>query len=484
MNDTSRQLLSVGIDLGTTTSQLVFSTLTLVDVARSGQIPRINITDRKVVYQSEIVFTPLLDAETIDVARVVEFIRGQYQAAGVLPSQVETGAVIITGETAKKKNADEILKAAAGLAGDFVVTVAGPNVESLIAGRGSGAAEYSRQHFTTVTNVDIGGGSANSAIFKQGALAAAAAMNYGGRVIEFDPQGKVKHITRPGELILEQVGLRLGRGDRPGLADLEKVCDCMAGLTQELIEGTSSPLAQKLYLTPPAGLSGRGRTLMYSGGIGRCYYDQQLAGSLEIMLQYNDVGPLLAERLRIYPGLKDYPVVKPPETMRATVLGAASQLVTLSGSTIWAEQGILPLRNVPVIHPEWDGGQGIPSPQEMAASIQRAGTRWDLHLSSDTYALALDVNRNLDYAGLVRLADGLAQFSGGMAAGVPLIVIIQRDYAQSLGQTLRPMLGERSRPLLVIDQVGLEEGDFIDIGSPLMDGRVVPLSVKTLVFYH
>ncbi|HZU87167.1 MAG TPA: ethanolamine ammonia-lyase reactivating factor EutA, partial [Anaerolineaceae bacterium] len=140
MDEAARQLLSVGIDLGTTTSQLVFSTLTLVDVARAGQIPRINITDRKVVYQSEIVFTPLVDAETVDVTRLMEFIRGQYQEAGVLPSQVETGAVIITGETAKKRNADEILKAAAGLAGDFVVTVAGPNVESLIAGRGSGAA--------------------------------------------------------------------------------------------------------------------------------------------------------------------------------------------------------------------------------------------------------------------------------------------------------------------------------------------------------
>lgn len=478
MNDTSRQLLSVGIDLGTTTSQLVFSTLTLVDVARAGQIPRINITDRKVVYQSEIVFTPLLDAETIDVARVMEFIRGQYQAAGVLPSQVETGAVIITGETAKKKNADEILKAAAGLAGDFVVTVAGPNVESLIAGRGSGAAEYARQHFTTVTNVDIGGGSANSAVFKQGGLVAAAAMNYGGRVIELDPAGRVRHITRPGALILEQVGLRLQIGDLAQLEDLIRVCDCMASLTTELIEGGGSPLAQKLYLTPPAAVSGRGRPLMFSGGIGRCYFEGAPVRTLEDTRRYQDVGPLLAERLRTYPGLREYLVVKPPETMRATVLGAASQLVTLSGSTIWAEKGILPLRNVPVIHPEWDGEK------DMSAAIKQAGLRWDLNLSTDTFALALDVSHALDYAGLVRLADGLAQFAGEMRQGTPLIVIIQRDYAQSLGQTLRPLLGSGARPLLVIDQVGLEEGDFIDIGSPLMDGRVVPLSVKTLVFYH
>ncbi|MFZ1471536.1 MAG: ethanolamine ammonia-lyase reactivating factor EutA, partial [Anaerolineae bacterium] len=64
----------------------------------------------------------------------------------------------------------------------------------------------------------------------------------------------------------------------------------------------------------------------------------------------------------------------------------------------------------------------------------------------------------------------------------PLVIIIGRDYAQALGQTIKAMAP--TRPLLVIDQVGLSEGDYIDIGSPLMEGRVVPLSVKTLVFYH
>src|SRR5678816_3444009 len=161
----SRDLLSVGVDVGTTTTQVIFSRLNLQDVSRAGQIPRINITDRKVIYQSPIVFTPLLDFETIDADRLNEIVRREYAAAGVDPSQVETGAVIITGETAKKKNADEILRALSGLAGEFVVTVAGPHLESLIAGRGSGAAAYSQQHFARVTNVDIGGGSANSALF-------------------------------------------------------------------------------------------------------------------------------------------------------------------------------------------------------------------------------------------------------------------------------------------------------------------------------
>ena len=69
------------------------------------------------------------------------------------------------------------------MAGDFIVSIAGPNVESLISGRGSGAAQYSQSHYATVTNVDIGGGSANSAIFRSGNLLSGAAMNFGGGIL-------------------------------------------------------------------------------------------------------------------------------------------------------------------------------------------------------------------------------------------------------------------------------------------------------------
>jgi ethanolamine utilization protein EutA len=475
-----RQLLSVGIDIGTTTTQLVFSHLSLMDVARPGQIPRINITGRKILYQSEIVFTPLLDDETIDVNRLVEFIRGQYAAAGVMPSQVETGAAIITGETAKKKNADEILKAAAGLAGDFVVTVAGPNVESAAAGRGSGAAEYSRQHFNSVANVDIGGGSANSALFRQGTLVSTAAMNFGGRVIELDSStGAIRKISKPGEILLAHANLSLRPGDHPGLPVLRKVCDLMAGLTLELIEGTSSELSRQLYLTPPASSSGKGKVLMFSGGIGGCYFDPLPTGTLAEVARFGDVGPLLADALHQNPELQQYTIIRPPETMRATVLGAASQLITLSGSTIWAEKGILPLRNVPVIRPLMNG---VPSQGDLAGAIQSAVQRWDIQPAADPYAISLEIDQDLDYPSLVNLAQGLYSYAQSLPMGKPLIILIKRDYAQSLGQTLRSM--NDSHPLLVIDQVGLEEGDYIDIGNPLMDGRVVPLSVKTLIFYH
>ncbi len=486
----SRSLLSVGVDVGTTTTQVVFSRLNLQDVARPGQIPRINITDRKVVYQSPIIFTPLIDAETIDAARLNAIVRGEYVNAGVDPSQVETGAVIITGETAKKKNADEILRALSGLAGEFVVSVAGPNVESLIAGKGAGAAQYSQTNYATVTNVDIGGGSANSATFQSGNLVGAAAMNYGGRILEVEHgNGMIRHIAEPAKHILADIGLNLNVGDSASLEDLRRFTDRMAGLTVELIEGTSSPLAQKIYLTPPVGVSGKGSILMFSGGIGHYYYNPIPINSVSDMTIHDDVGPLLAESLRKHAVLSSYQIVPPAETLRATVLGASTQTVTLSGSTIWAEREILPLKNVPVIRPTLPAStsptaplSAILEPASVARSIAEAATRWDVDLATDPFAVALELNQSLDYESLTQLAGGLKEFSNTMPGDRPLIVIIERDYAQALGQTVKGLAP--SRALLVIDQVGLSEGDYIDIGTPLMDGRVVPLSVKTLIFYH
>src|SRR6185369_9953616 len=466
--------------VGTTTTQIIFSRINLQDVSRPGQIPRIDITDRKVIYQSPIVFTPLIDFETIDADKLNEIVRREYEAAGVDPSQVETGAVIITGETAKKKNADEILRALSGLAGEFVVSVAGPNVESLIAGKGAGAAEYSQKNYATVTNVDIGGGSANSATFRTGNLIGAAAMNYGGRILEIENStGRVRHVAEPAKHILADIGLNLGVGDSPSLEDLRRFTDRMADMTVELIEGTSSTLAQKIYLTPPVGASGKGSVLMFSGGIGHYYYDPIPINSVSDATRHDDVGPLLAESLRRHAVLNTYTIVPPSETVRATVLGASTQTVTLSGSTIWAESQILPLKNVPVIRPVLPASL---EPAFISRSVSEAVTRWDVNLATDPFAVALELDRSLDYQLLTQLAGGLNEFANTMPGNRPLIVIIERDYAQALGQTVKGLAPARA--LLVIDQVGLSEGDYIDIGTPLMDGRVVPLSVKTLIFYH
>jgi len=475
----TRSLFSVGIDVGTTTTQIVFSRLDLADVARPGQIPHMAITGREVLYRSPIVFTPLADRETVDAARLNEIIRREYAAAGMDPARIETGAVIITGETAKKKNADEIVRALAGLAGEFVVSVAGPHVESLIAGRGAGASQYSQRHYTSVTNVDVGGGSANSVTFRSGVYVAAAAMNIGGRILEIEHStGQIRHIAEPAKAILADCGLTLEVGDKPTLPDLRRFSDRMADMTLELLEGTASSLAQKLYLTQPMPVSGKGSLLMFSGGVGHYYYHPLTPNSVSDVTLHGDVGPLLAESLRLHPAFGAYEIQPPAETLRATVLGASTQTVTLSGSTIWVEQEILPQRNVPVVRPRLAAQL---HPAQVAEAIAEAVRRWDLDTSSDRFAVAVDLNDKLDYAALLQLASGLSEFAETLPAEKPLIVILERDYARALGQTVKGLMPKR--PLLVIDQVQLTEGDTIDISTPLMDGRIVPLSVKTLAFY-
>src|SRR6185503_6244164 len=129
---------------------------------------------------------------------------------------------------------------------------------------------------------------------------------------------------------------------------------------------------------------------MFSGGIGHYYYDPIAINSVKDVTRHDDVGPLLADSLLRHAVLSTYMIVPPAETVRATVLGASTQTVTLSGSTIWAEREILPLKNVPVTRPM------LPSslePAGIVSSIAEAVARWDVNLATDPFAVALELER-------------------------------------------------------------------------------------------
>lgn len=477
MSDT-RSLLSVGLDVGTTTTQIVFSRIHLRNIAPSSQVPRIGIGDRDLLYQSEVYLTPLATRDRVDIPALEHLVDKEYGKAKISPSDVETGAVIVTGEIAKKENAAEILQALGKYAGEFVVTVAGPRLEAQMAGRGSGAAVYSREHYARVTNVDIGGGTANSAVFELGNTLAAAAMNIGGRIIEIDHNTmQIRHIADPALKIIQHHNLPIAVGREAELGPLREFCNVLADLTVELIEGRESPLARQVMLTPPMSVSGRGTKLFVSGGVGHYFYHPIHNVTLESVPAHDDIGPLYGLALRENEALRQMEAVEPPETIRATVIGASSQTVTLSGSTIWTEKQILPLKNVPVVRPNLGSTGNIPD------AIRDAMARMEIDARIESVAIALDIQGALDFIQLQNLARGVADYaSSELPDGRPLILILARDYAQSLGQAIKSILPERA--LLSVDQVGLDEGDYIDIGEPLMDGRVVPLSVKTLVFYR
>lgn len=482
----ARGVLSVGIDIGTTTSQLVVSTLTVTNQARVGLVPRLDVDERAVLYQSEPHLTPLVSPEEINVAELVALMYREYERAGIEARQVETGAVIITGETARTRNAEAILHGLSDFAGEFVVTVAGPNLESQISGRGSGANLWSADHYATVVNVDIGGGSANAAVFRAGKHVCSAASMVGGRQAVLDPEtGVLLHLKPSGRVIVDELGLGLEVGSVPSLPQLREFTDVMADVTVDLLLGTTSELGEKMMLTPPLQVDGRIAAYFISGGVGKAFYDDAPCSTLREATRYGDVGPLLADSLRRNERLAPLRVERPTQTLRATVLGAASQQVTLSGSTIWADASFLPLKNLPVVQPRLS--EHVPDFDDVDAlrrAVVQAVQRWDADESDrGECVICLDLNDHMEYGQIMALATALATYAGDyQPTDRPLVLVTQEDYAQVIGQTIKHR--KPDLPLIVVDQIGLDEGDFIDIGEPMFDGRVVPVSVKTLVFYQ
>lgn len=480
-------MLSVGIDIGTTTSQLVLSRLSVTNQARAGLVPRLDVDERTVLYQSEPHLTPLSAPDEINVGELVGMIHREYERAGIDSSQVETGAVIITGETARTRNAEAILQGLSDLAGDFVVTVAGPGLESQIAGRGSGAAEWSAEHYATIVNVDIGGGSANAAIFRAGKHIGSAASMVGGRQAVVDPAtGVLLHLKPAGKTIVEAMGLSAMQVGQPvSLPVLRQFTDAMADITVDLCLGKTSSLGEKVALTPALPVDGPVAAYFISGGVGMAYYEGRPCTTLKESARYGDVGPLFAQSLRENPRWSQLRIEQPAQTLRATVLGAASQQVTLSGSTIWAERDHLPLKNLPVIEPRL--GEAVPGLRDADAisrSVTQAVQRWDRgEADAGNFIISLDLPTRMDYPQVIAIAEGLGQFSDSyLPPNKPLVLVTEEDYAQVLGQTIKARNPDLA--VIVVDQIGLDEGDFIDIGEPLFDGRVVPVSVKTLVFYQ
>ena len=477
MAGVQREVMSVGIDVGTTTTQVVFSRLVLHDVARPGQVPRIQVDEKSVVHRGEAHQTPLTAPDIVDAEALAARVRSEYDAAGVSPDSIETGAVIITGETARTKNADAILHALSENAGDFVVTIAGPNAEAQIAGRGSGVARWSTDHYEQVTSIDIGGGTSNAAVFKVGRHLCSSGLAVGGRQVEIDEAGTVLRIAPPGRTIVEDLGLSLQEGRIATLSELRAFCDVMADLIVDLGTGQEVRVGRSLQLTPPLTGTDASSSVFLTGGIGACYYARLPVTTIGEVARYGDVGPLLADSLHRNDRLGRLTVRQPPETLRATVLGAAGQTVTLSGSTIWADRDLLPLRNLPVLRPALPGrGGGLP----FAGAVKEAMARWDLDEDAEA-AIVVDLPTEMGFPALQAVAAEIVAFHDAGHRERPLVLVLQQDYAQVLGQTIQGI--RPGVPLLVIDQVGLGEGDFIDIGLPVLDGRAVPLSIKTLVFY-
>ena len=437
------ELLSVGLDVGTTSTQMVVSRLAVANQASSFAVPELTIARREILYQSPVYFTPLLEEKRMDAAALREIVEREYQAAGIRREDVDTGAIIVTGETSRKENAAAVMEAMADLAGDFVVAAAGPDLESVLAAKGAGAVEYSEKTGQTVLHMDIGGGTSNLALIRRGEIAATGCLNVGGRLIKLQ-NGVLTYVSpvlqgiwpcRPGQRLSKEEAEKLA-------ALLASALEMAAGLkpSDGLLEHLTTREAQAgLPLNGP----GEEITLSFSGGVADCI-DREIPWQ-----EYGDLGPLLGRAIRGSLLCKGNYVLG-SQTIRATVIGAGCHSTQLSGSTVFCQNVTFPLKNVPVI-----------TRQE-----QRN------HYEGPVFC-AMPGLEAPTYQAISQLADQLAA-----QLPPPIYLCLEQDMAKALGQALALRLG-REAAILCLDRVKVGSSSYLDVAAPV--GPAFPVVVKTLV---
>jgi len=445
------KLVSIGLDVGTTTTQLIISELGVENRANAFSVPEMVIGERKLLYQSPVTFTPLVSGELVDGERIAGWVEEQYRLAGITKEQVDTGAVIITGETSRKENAKEVLHHLAGFAGDFVVATAGPDLESVLSAKGAGTVEFSAKTGKTVLHMDIGGGTSNLTYIQNGAITQTGCLNVGGRLIKMDEAGKITYIS---PVLTGLCDLEIG--EIPTQTQLSQVTEILvqalemcAGLRERtalLEQLTTKENVKPWQIKAPEVIS-------FSGGVADCIENTHAPSA------FGDLGVLLGQAIkdsRLCCG--EYRLGT--ETIRATVIGAGCHSTQLSGSTVFCDGVQLPKKNLPV------ATLSLPLTAESVTDVY---TRFD----TDTVVLAIPGYPSPSYEQVQELANCLATGSGERE----LLVCVETDMAKALGHGIR--LLSPQKPCLCIDRIRLQNESFLDIGMPV--GPALPVVVKTLI---
>jgi ethanolamine utilization protein EutA len=479
------QLVSVGIDIGSSGTQVIFSRVYMQRMSEDLS-SRYFVVKRETLHQSPVALTPYVGETRIDERAVGEIIDRAYQEAGIHPDNIDTGAVILTGEALRRENAKAIADVISEMGGEFVCATAGHHMESLLAAYGSGAARISHDLGKPVLNVDIGGGTTKLALLENGRVVHTAAIHIGGRLAAgtsatggWGDAPTLSRLEPTGQQLAKNAGIEWQLGKAVTEEELTRVTEWMAdALVSALTEIPASAAVEKLWLTDPLepveGIAG----VMFSGGVAEYIYGRE-------QRDFGDLGRRLglAVRKRLDAGKLPYPLLPAGECIRATAIGASEYSVQLSGNTVYVSSPaeLLPRRNLQVLQPDI-ALDGEIDAARVTQAIRRHFQAFDLTEGEADVAIAFRWQGAPSYSRLAALGRGIVEaLPMTLLEAKPVFLVLDGDIAHSLGALLKEEWGIASE-LLVIDGVALWDFDYIDLGRVRMPSYTVPVTIKSLVF--
>lgn len=467
MSEPHTHLTSVGIDIGSSTSHLMFSELQVGYPSLHRRRPE--VLERKVIGRSPILLTPFSGDWNIEADPLEKLIDSTFRAAGLSREEIDTGAVILTGEAARRDNARKIAELFSGQAGRFVCATAGPRLETILAAHGSGAVARSREEGSTLLNVDVGGGTTKVSLIVKGRIQETTALNIGARLVAYDESGELIRLEKAGERFLKDLGYSLRIGKRIEREILERLASGMARLLFGVLAGEEAPWSEIYIASPMNGLS-QVDGILFSGGVAEYIYKREDAA-------FGDLGPILGKAVREEAEKRGYRILDSSEGIRATVIGASQYSIQLSGETIFVPRpDNLPLRNLRtfVVHVSWDA----PIAERTAEAIRNTLTGLDPEVRGMPFALVFSSPPFLGYGAAQELAQGIR---GALLtvppAARPRMLVFEQNVGRVVGEMLPPELS-----IPCVDEISLSELDFIDVGAVVEGEGYVPVVVKSLAF--
>jgi len=455
------------MDIGTTTTQLIICEIEVENLTSNYLSVEPKILSRKLIYQSPIIITPMYDSYHLDEDALIKIFFKCIDESQVDIKKIKTGAVIITGESSLKENASTLIHSIADSTGEFIVATAGADLEAILAGSGSGVRDISYRQNQSLTNIDIGGGTTNIAKFDGGEVSDTLTLHIGGRLLRIDQALKVTYVSPVLQQMFLLENICIDVGDTLVYAQMMAAAELMAEYLVKALIHKLHPKYDPLYVSRER-VSVEATEYFISGGVGEYVYEEFEVNSLiAACLKYQDIGPLLGDAVRRLFKKRGFALSKPQHRIRATVCGAGSYSMQLSGNTIYVNEEILPLKNLPLIRVTYQ--------KDIETFVQTAKRLISYHEGQP--ALYITYSGDKSYEDIIRLAEGIISIAEEFLEHI--IVITDKNIGKALGQTLERHLTKK-KAIICIDHIQNTHGSYIDLGNKVGDS--LPIVIKSLIF--